>query len=342
MKSLHQEALAKGLVFINECGVDPGTDHMSAMQIIDDVTSKGGKITSFTSYCGGLPAPEDNNNPLGYKFSWSPRGVLLAGRNDARFLEDGQEKVIPGHSLFLNSWTEHIDILSDDYETYPNRNSLPYIELYGLKDTKKMIRGTFRNKGWCRTIKGLVDLQLLELTERNVAGRSYLDLVRETLGTNTTDISVLKEEVKGFLKLDDSTSYVIHNLDWLEIFSPENKIGTGVKTTLDASCDLFQRKMQYAPGERDMLLMKHNFTAEYPDKKQKIECLLVDFGKQDGDSSMSRTVSLPVAISIRLVLEGKFTQPGLHIPSIPQLYNPILSELEVLGIKFHHFVTDLN
>jgi len=342
MKAFNEEAKAKGLVFMNECGVDPGTDHMSAMQIIDNVVLAGGKITSFTSFCGGLPAIEDNTNPLGYKFSWSPRGVLLAGRNDAVFLEDGKEKVIPGPVLFLNYWTQYIDILGLEFEVYPNRNSLPYIDLYGIHDTKKMIRGSIRYKGWCRTIRALVDLQLLELTERNVAGRSFLDLIRETLGTNTEDVLTLKEELKKFLKLDELTKYVIDNLEWLEIFNPENKIQDNVKTTLDASCELFQRKMQYAPGERDMLLLKHEFIAEYPNKKEKIECLLVEFGKKEGDSAMSRTVSLPVAISIRLVLEGKFTKAGLHIPSIPELYNPILKELEVLGIKFHHFISTIN
>eukprot|EP01103_Thecamoeba_quadrilineata_P014662 TRINITY_DN4416_c0_g1_i1.p1 TRINITY_DN4416_c0_g1~~TRINITY_DN4416_c0_g1_i1.p1 ORF type:complete len:467 (+),score=109.95 TRINITY_DN4416_c0_g1_i1:29-1402(+) len=336
MRELNQEAISKGLVFINECGVDPGTDHMSAMQIIDEVTAKGGKIVSFSSYCGGLPAPDNNNNPFGYKFSWSPRGVLLAGRNDAKFLEDGKEVVIPGPVLFDNFGRTYIDELGSEFETYPNRNSLQYIDLYGLHHTRKMVRGTFRNKGWCQSIKKLVELKLLDLTERSFDdGTTYVDLVREVVGSSEKG-KELKEATDKFLNLNETNRFVLDNFEWLGLFEEGLKVPKA-KTTLDALCDLFQKKLSFAPGERDMLLMKHEFIAEYADgKTESIDCTLVDYGIPNGDSSMSRTVSLPVAISLRLVLEGQFVEPGLQIPSIPQLYEPILKELALLGIEFKH------
>jgi len=332
MKELEEEAKSKNLVIINECGVDPGTDHMSAMKIIDEVKSKGGKITSFSSYCGGLPAPQDNNNPFGYKVSWSPRGVLLASRNDALFLEDGNEVTIPGKVLFDNYGTELIEELGVEFEHYPNRNSLQYIDLYGLQDTKKMIRGTYRNKGWCSTVKKLVDMGYLDLEETQLAGQSYAALTAQLVGSQAQDKHTLMKDVATFLHLDAQHS-ILKSFEWLGLFS-EQKISK-VTTRLDALCKLMEEKMQYNPGERDMLLMRHTFLAEYPSgKREKIKCTLIDYGIPHGDSSMSRTVSLPVAIATRLVLEGHYTKPGLSIPSIPQLYNPILDELASLNIVF--------
>jgi len=340
MKELEQEAKEKGLVIINECGVDPGTDHMSAMKIIDAVKSKGGKIVSFSSYCGGLPAPQDNNNPFGYKLSWSPRGVLLASRNDALFLEDGKEVTIPGKVLFDNYGTELIEELGIEFEHYPNRNSLQYIDLYGLRDTKKMIRGTYRNKGWCSTVKKLVDMGYLDLEEAQLAGQSYAALTGKLVGSQALDKDSLMKDVAAFLQLDSQHS-IIKRFEWLGLFS-EQQISQ-VTTRLDALCKLMEEKMQYAPGERDMLLMRHTFLAEYPSgTREKIKCTLIDYGIPHGDSSMSRTVSLPVAIATRLVLEGHYTTPGLSLPSIPQLYNPILDELATLNIVFKDTVEEVH
>jgi len=161
MRALDERAKAAGVILLNEIGLDPGIDHMSAMKIIHAVQNAGGKVASFMSYCGGLPAPEANDNPLGYKFSWSPKGVVMAGRNDARYLKDGKEVFIPGPELFGNRWPLRV---ADGYEfeAYANRNSLPYIETYGLKGVRTMLRGTLRNPGWCETLKAIADLGVLK------------------------------------------------------------------------------------------------------------------------------------------------------------------------------------
>ena len=161
MRALDGQAKAAGLIFLNEIGLDPGIDHMSAMKIIHDVQKAGGKVASFMSYCGGLPAPEANDNPLGYKFSWSPKGVVMAGRNDARYLKDGREVSVPGADLFGHRWPLKV-AEGFEFEAYPNRNSLPYVEIYGLAGVKTMLRGTLRNFGWCETLKAIADLGVLK------------------------------------------------------------------------------------------------------------------------------------------------------------------------------------
>jgi len=282
MKELEEEAKSKGLVVINECGVDPGTDHMSAMRIIDSVRKKSGRVLSFTSYCGGLPAPVDNNNPLGFKFSWTPRGVLLASRNDAIFLEDGKQVTIPGKELFERYRKEKVEELGgEEYETYPNRNSLQYIGMYGLDGVQTMIRGTYRNKGWCTTIKKLVDLGYLDLQETSFASMTYGDLMRRLVSSSATDTEALKADVARFLNIEYPQAHPLHfvlnNIVWLGLFS-DTPIPDKVRTPLDALCDIMAKKMAYQPGERDMLLMRHTFIIEYPEeqRKEQIRCTMID------------------------------------------------------------------
>eukprot|EP01087_Luapelamoeba_hula_P001822 TRINITY_DN11620_c0_g1_i1.p1 TRINITY_DN11620_c0_g1~~TRINITY_DN11620_c0_g1_i1.p1 ORF type:complete len:461 (-),score=85.02 TRINITY_DN11620_c0_g1_i1:128-1510(-) len=340
MRALEAEAKERGLVVINECGVDPGTDHMSAMRVIDAVRAKGGRLLGFSSYCGGLPAPEANDNPLGYKLSWSPRGVLLASRNDALFLKDGQQTSIPGKFLFCNPGKNFIQELNTELETYPNRNSLGYIELYGLTGVTDMVRGTFRNKGWCATVRSMVSLGLLDLTERDLNGTTYAGLLRSLINSQATDAAALKADVSKFLQLPEDEQFVLKSFEWLGFFD-EAPIPTGTKTPLDAVCKSMEDRMQYKEGERDMLVMRHLFSVEFPadqeggaPQRKTLSSTLIDYGIPHGDSSMSRTVSLPVAIAVRLVLEGHYTKPGLSIPSIKELYEPILNELATMNIIF--------
>jgi len=335
MKALEDDAKNAGILLLNECGVDPGIDHMSAMKIIDDVHKNNGKIVSFTSFTGGLPAPDANNNPYGYKLSWSPRGVLLAGRNDAEFLRDGKKVKIPGSELFENCELMEVPGMGT-FEGYPNRDSISYIDIYNIQETETMLRGTFRNVGWCGTLDKIADLGLLDIEERDLEGMTYASLMREL--TSTTDSDV-KTAVAKKCKIEYNDP-IINRLEWLGLFE-EKQVSSGTKTILDALCNLFEEKLQYTPGERDMIVMHHEFIAEYPDMKQKITSTLIDYGIPNGDSSMSRTVALPVAIASKMILDGEITLTGVHRPIIPEIYEPILKELETLDIKMEEKTFDM-
>lgn len=336
MKALDNEAKAAGILILNECGVDPGIDHMSAMQIIDHVHNQGGKIASFTSFTGGLPAPDANDNPFGYKLSWSPRGVLLAGRNDARFLKDGKVVKIPGPELF-----DHYKIMEvpgiGKFEGYPNRDSIPFIDYYGIQETKTMQRGTFRNLGWCETLKKVADLGLLSIEERSFSGMTYTDMMKEL--TKADESESPADATARIINLENNDP-IIKRLDWLGLFSNQ-EIPADVTTLLDSVCNLFEQKLQYAPGQRDMIVMHHEFIAEYSDHSEKITSTMIDYGIPNGDSSMSRTVALPVAIASRMILEGSINLTGVHRPVMPEIYEPILKELETLDIKLEEHTTKL-
>jgi saccharopine dehydrogenase (NADP+, L-glutamate forming) len=331
MKELDGQAKSAGLVFMNELGLDPGIDHMSAMKVIDTVKKDGGKITGFRSYCGGLPAPEANDNPFGYKFSWSPRGVVMAGRNEAHYLWDGVQKDIPGPELFDNHWPVEVPG-GMKFEGYPNRNSLPYTEQYGVEGTKTMFRGTLRNDGWCRTWKKIADMGYLNESKIETAGLTFGKLTASLIKSAGKDV---KAETAAFCKVP-VTSDIISRLEWLGLFSDE-PVAKGKSNAMDILCALLIDKLSYKPGEKDLIVLFHEFHAEYPGgKKQRITSTLVDSGPvgvEDGDSAMSRTVSLPAAIGTRLILEGKINAPGVHAPTSPSVYLPILAELESLGIN---------
>ncbi len=335
MKALDDEAKKAGIMLLNECGVDPGIDHMSAMKIIDAIHQEGGKLTSFTSFTGGLPAPDDNDNPFGYKLSWSPRGVLLAGRNDASFLRDGKSVVIPGSELFDNCEIMEVPGMGN-FEGYPNRDSMSYIDIYGIQETKTMLRGTFRNIGWCDTLKKIADLGLLDTTERDLSGLTFSDMMRKLISTEDADIATATANNIGLETQDE----IITRFNWLGLFSNDS-IPDGITTYLDALCHLFEDKLKYAPGERDMIVMHHEFIAKYSDRKEKITSTMVDYGIPNGDSSMSRTVALPVAIASRMILEGVITKTGVHRPITSDVYDPILTELETLDIKLEEKTTRL-
>ncbi len=329
MKALDKPAKEKGIVILNECGVDPGIDHMSAMRIVHDVERKGGKIKSFMSYCGGLPAPEANTNPFGYKFSWSPKGVLLAGKNNAKFRKDNKDINIDGGDLFDNHW--EVDVPSfGKLEGYPNRNSLDYIETYGFEGIDTMFRGTLRNPGWCETLKAIVDLNYVDTNEKNWLGKTYTDLGWELLGQQPNgDLRNAMADKLGIQR----DSFILDNFEWLGLFSEEN-VPIEKGGIIDILTAAMLDKMSYEDGERDMLVLYHNFIAEYKDgKREEITSTMIDYGIPNGDSSMSRTVSLPVAIGVRMILDGIFSKPGVWVPVIPELYNPILDELETLDIK---------
>ena len=327
MKALDENARKANVLILNEIGVDPGIDHMSAMRIIHEVENSGGKVVSFRSYCGGLPAPEANTNPFGYKFSWSPRGVLMAGRNDAKYLENGKVIEIPGKELFKHHWPLEIEG-EGLFETYPNRDSIPYIETYGLKYAHTMFRGTIRNIGWCDTLYCIAKLDLLNDAERDdLIGITFDDLIGKLV--NTGEGISTHEATEKFLG-DDATEKVLDMLDWLGLFSSETL--PDENNLLDVMTDKFLKKMSYEKNERDMIILFHDFIAEWPDKKKRITSTLIDFGIPGGDSSMARTVSLPAAIATKMILKGKIDVTGVHAPVLSEIYNPVLDELETMNI----------
>jgi saccharopine dehydrogenase-like NADP-dependent oxidoreductase len=332
MRSLDGPARAASITLLNEVGVDPGIDHMSAMRVIHDVQRRGGKVASFRSYCGGLPAPEANDNPWGYKFSWSPRGVCTAGKNAARYRENGKLVEIPGPELFTGNHPVSVGGIGE-LEGYPNRDSLIYVELYGLDDIETMFRGTLRYPGWCVCMKKVVDLGLLDETPVTYPpGMTFAKWMAGFIKAKSTDN--LRPQVARHLGLDVALN-VLDRWEWLGLFSNEPLPVTGQQTTaLDVLAARMDAKMPYKKGERDMLILLHRFVARFPGKPdEKISSTLIDFGQPNGDSSMARTVSLPAAVGTKLILTGAIREPGVHIPVKPEIYNPVLDELATMGIR---------
>lgn len=341
MAQLDRPAREAGVILLNEIGVDPGIDHMTAMRVIHRVQENEGEIRGFTSWCGGLPAPEANpaaaqrggagTNPLGYKFSWSPRGVLLAGKNSAHYLADGQEVTIPGEELFDHFWPVPVEVEGQvvEFEGYPNRDSLPYMETYGIQSARTMFRGTLRYAGWCATMRKVADLGLLrEEPMEGLEGLTYAQFTGRLIGSRGD----LTSDLATYLQVAPD-SRIMDNLRWLGLLA-QDPLPPGPRAPVDILTARMLEKMSYAPGERDMLVLKHEFRAEYPDRHEKITSTMVDFGIPGGDSSMSRTVGLPAAIGARLILEGKIKSTGVRIPVVPEIYEPVLAEMEALGIRF--------
>lgn len=330
LKALDADARRAGIVILNEVGLDPGIDHMEAMRIIREVKSRGGKILGLTSYCGGLPAPEAKTNPFGYKFSWSPRGVLLAGKNAARYLMNGKEVHVSAGDLFGHPALVPVKGLGD-FEGYPNRNSLPYIELYGITETRTMFRGTLRYPGWCETMKKIGELGLLDQTEKEMKGLTCSAFIGGLIGEMGD--KGLKKALSEKLNLEPD-SKVIERLEWLGLLSRE-RLPLERGSALDILQALMLAKLCYEKGERDMIVLRHEFLiADAGGKRQKIISTLIDFGIPGGYSSMARTVGLPAAAGTRLVLEGRIGLTGVLIPVHPEIYEPILEELEGQGLVF--------
>lgn len=330
MRALDGRARAANIIILNEIGVDPGIDHMSAMKIIHHVQQNGGEITSFRSWCGGLPAPEANTNPFGYKFSWSPRGVLLAGRNAAHYLEDGEEISVPGEELFAHHWSVDVPGAAG-MEGYPNRDAVPYAEVYGIPTAKTVFRGTLRNPGWSATLNAIADLGLLDTEEKDWTGLTFGECMGQLIGYEGKDSKDIRQATANHLGLP-ADSVILDNMEWLGLFSDE-PLPVQHGAPVDILTARMLEKMPYEPGERDMLIMHHEFIAAYADHKEEITSTMIDYGIPGGDSSMSRTVGLPAAIASRLVLEGKITRKGVVVPATPDIYEPVLAELAELGIQ---------
>jgi saccharopine dehydrogenase (NADP+, L-glutamate forming) len=336
MNQLDEGVRRAGLSFLNEVGLDPGIDHMSALRIIHRIQNAGGAVTSFRSYCGGLPAPEANTNPWGYKFSWSPRGVVLAGRNSARWLESSQTRTLPGERLFSNHWL--VDVRGfGELEAYYNRDSLPYIESYGLKGVEKMLRATLRYPGWSFTMQKLADLDYFGLQELAERPRTYGDLTR-ALAHIPADAD-LRSELASTLGVDPSFDTMMR-MDWLGLLD-DRLLPDTAKSPLDSLAALMLEKMPFHRDERDLCVMQHEIEGTYPSgERQQVTSTLVEYGQPGGDSAMARTVGLPAAIAAAMILDGRISDRGVLVPVLPSIYEPILDELtDVAGIAFTERIT---
>ncbi len=329
MRAQDAAARSAGVILLNEIGVDPGIDHMSAMQIIHRIRDEGGTLVGFTSNTGGLPAPDANTNPMGYKFSWAPRGVVMAGKNPARYLKDGQTIDIPGPELFAHHWPCPI-VGFGELEVYPNRDSLPYIESYGIPTVKSMFRGTLRYPGWCNTLKAIVDLGILDETPRtDLGGLTFAQWTGRLLGMKAP---ATPSDLAAHLGLAVSAKPVT-DLVWLGLLSSE-PLPQGAATYLDVLAQRMLSKMQYAPSERDMLVMQHEFVVRRADRLERIFSTMVDYGIPHGDTSMSRLVGLPAAVAARMILQGEIRLTGVQVPMVREVYEPVLAELATMGVRF--------
>lgn len=329
MRDLDTQAKEAGVIILNEIGLDPGIDHMSAMRIIDNVHSYGGKIEEFYSLCGALPSPESCDNPFNYKFSWSPKGVVLAGNNDAIYLKKGEIVDLKTADLFKNPMSLQFPKVGD-LDIYPNRDSLSYIDIYGVPEAKTIFRGTFRFKGWCETLDVLKALKLTLPEKHNFKGKSFAGAVAMVNGLG--DGSDIKRRAAALLKIDKD-SYALNAIEWLGLFS-EEPMNRTEDSMYEITSDLMIEKMMIKENDNDMIAMMHIFKAVYPDGRQEvIKSRMLDFGSLKTDTAIARTVALPAAIAVEMILKDEIKVKGVHIPVIPEIYNPVLDNLEKLNIK---------
>ncbi|MGM0934287.1 MAG: saccharopine dehydrogenase family protein [Bacteroidota bacterium] len=333
MKALDEEVKKNNLVFMNEIGVDPGIDHMSAMQVIDRIRDKGGKMLMFESFTGGLVAPESDTNLWNYKFTWNPRNVVVAGQGGvAEFIQEGKFKYIPYHRLFRR--TELLQI--DDYgkfEGYANRNSLDYMSIYGLEDILTLFRGTIRRVGFSRAWNMFVQLGMTDdsFEMSDSENMSYREFVNSFLPYSPTDSVELK--LRHNLKIDQD-DLMWEKLLELDIFTDKKKIGIKDATPAQALQKILMEKWSLAPDDKDMIVMYHKFGYELNGEKKQIDSTMVHIGKNQTETAMAKTVGLPVAIATIKILNKEISTPGVQLPIKKEVYEPILRELEKYDIIF--------
>ena len=332
MKLLDSDAKSKGISLLNELGVDPGIDHMSAMRIVDKIKEQNGEILSFKSSTGGLIAPEYDNNPWNYKFTWNPRNVVLAGQGVSQYLVNGEMKYIPYHQLFERIENTTIPELGE-FEIYPNRDSLKYREIYNLTDIPSIFRGTIRRPGYCRAWNifvqlGLTDDSYIIDNSENLTYRQFLNMYLDF----NSKLNV-EEKIKLKFNLSDNSD-VLNKLRWLGIFD-NIKVDLKKATPAQILQKILVEKWVLDINDKDLIVMQHIIDYELYDNKNRIKSSLVVTGKDYIHTAMSMTVGLPLAIATKLLLTGKLKLTGVHAPVKKELYLPILDELEEYGIKFY-------
>jgi saccharopine dehydrogenase-like NADP-dependent oxidoreductase len=333
MKALDNQAKELGLIFMNEIGLDPGIDHMSAMKVIDEIREKGGKMILFESFCGGLVAPESDSNLWNYKFTWNPRNVVLAGQGGvSKFIQEGKYKYIPYSKLFRR--TEFLEVEGyGRFEGYANRDSLKYRSMYGLDDILTMYRGTLRKVGFSKAWDMLVQLGMTDdsYTLEDSENMSYRDFTNAFLPYHPTDSVELK--LRHYLKIDQD-DVMWDKIEELDLFNPYKKSGLREATPAQYLESILAEKWKLKDDDKDMIVMCHKFGYEMKGILKQVDSSMVCIGDDQTYTAMAKTVGLPVAMATLLILNGKIKTPGVQMPIKSEVYEPLLKELETFGIIF--------
>ena len=333
MQELDAAAKENNLIFMNEVGLDPGIDHMSAMKVIHEIKAKGGKMLLFESFCGGLVAPESDTNLWNYKFTWAPRNVVLAGQGGAaKFIQEGTYKYIPYWNLFRR--TEFLEVEGyGRFEAYSNRDSLKYLDVYGLNDVLTLYRGTIRRVGFSKAWNMFVQLGMTDdsYVMEDSENMSYRQFVNSFLPYHPTDSVEIK--MRFILKIDQD-DIMWDKLLELDLFNPNKKVGLKDATPAQILEKILTDSWTLQPKDKDMIVMYHKFGYELNGKKEQIDSKMVCLGEDQTYTAMAKTVGLPVAMATLLILNGKITTPGVQLPIREEVYLPILKELEEFGVVF--------
>lgn len=334
MQELDAVAKENNLIFMNEIGLDPGIDHMSAMKVIDEITAKGGKMLLFESFCGGLVAPESDTNLWNYKFTWAPRNVVLAGQGGAaKFIQEGAYKYIPYVNLFRR--TEFLQVEGyGKFEAYSNRDSLKYRSVYGLDNVLTLYRGTIRRVGFSKAWNMFVQLGMTDdsYVMEGSEEMSYRQYVNSFLPYHPTDSVEIK--MRLILKIDQD-DIMWDKLLELDLFNRDKKVGLKNATPAQILEKILSESWTLQPDDKDMIVMYHKFGYEINGKKEQIDSKMVCIGEDQTYTAMAKTVGLPVAMATLLILNGTITTPGVQLPIRKEVYLPILKELEEYGVVFH-------
>lgn len=339
MRQLDAAARDAGILIMNEIGVDPGIDHMSAMRIIHGIKSKGGEVVSFKSYCGGLIAPEYDTNPWNYKFTWNPRNVVLAGQGGAAcFIRHGEYKYIPYHRLF-----SRLDRLSipnfGDFMGYANRDSLSYRATYGLENIPTIFRGTLRRPGYCEAWNVFIELGMTDdsYTMVNTKGMTPRSFLNAFLPYDPQ----LTVEEKFRLFLREDRMHLYEKFEWLGLFERKPILELENVSPAQLLQEILVGKLSLNEGDKDMLVMIHEFEYLLNNCRYKITSSMVNIGEDQTYTSMSNTVGLPAGICAKMILAGQLQQTGVTLPIAPEVYTPILDELKAYNIDFSEVEEEL-
>jgi len=346
MRQMAEQAREAGIIILNEVGLDPGLDHMSALKIIQNIKARGGKVTGFTSVCGGLPAPEASNNPLKYKFSWSPKGVIVASQNDARYRREGEVMKIPGAELLKSASPFELAFPDLGLECLPNRDSLHYERVYGIDFARTLFRGTLRYRGFSSLMNifknmGLLDDDSIQATN----AETWRDLVHDVMlrKRHSVNFDCVEDFVLACAEDDQSeATRAIGALKWLGVLS-DDQVPKKSTTVVEAFCEVLEEKLRYEEGECDMIVMHHMVEASFEDGSEESHHASLHVRGDADSSAMSKTVGYTAAVAAGLILDGSLReQCGLLLPTSPEVYLPVLARMQREGIAFDEKVSVRN